>query len=342
MFLLDPKQKTIKKILTIGKGILAADETPQTIGKHFGENGIENIVENRRAYRELLFTAPGMEQYISGVILQDETIHQSTADGKPFANLLVEKGVAVGIKVDAGVMPFSDSAIEKITQGLDGLEDRLKEYFALGARFAKWRAVLTISENSPSLLCIEANARRLASYALLCQRQGIVPIVEPEVLMDGEHAIEQTQETTRLVLETVFKIFKEEKVSLKNMLLKPNMILPSHNMIKAEPEQVAAHTLACFKTAVPAEVPGIVFLSGGQSEMEACANLQAIALHAGAYPWKMTYSYGRALQTSTISTWMGKKANWKAAQDAFIHQASLVSAAQRGAYTAEGMAITRL
>lgn len=332
MFFLDPKQRTIKNLLAHGKGILAADESTQTIGKRFDEYNIENTAENRRAYRELLFTAPGMEQFVSGVILFDETIRQTTADGKLFTKLLADKGVMVGIKVDAGLVPFSDSTTQKITQGLDGLEARLAEYYSLGARFAKWRAAFAIAEAAPSLPCIEGNARRLASYALLCQRAGIVPIVEPEVLMGGDHTIEQTQETTRLVLETVFKALREKKVSLKNILLKPNMVLPSEELLKAEPEQVATHTLACFKTTVPSEVPGIVFLSGGQSEAEACANLQAIALNAHAFPWKMTYSYGRALQNSALSTWMGKKANWTVAQNVFLHRAALASSAQRGMY----------
>ncbi len=332
MFFLDPKQKTIKNLLAPGKGILAADESTQTIAKRFGEYGIENNEENRRAYRELLFAAPGMEQFVSGVIMFDETIRQTTSNGKLFTKLLAEKGVMVGIKVDAGLTPFSESATEKIAQGLDGLEVRLAEYFKLGARFAKWRAAFTIAEGTPSLPCIEGNARRLASYALMCQKVGIVPIVEPEVLMDGDHTIEQTQETTRLVLETVFKILREEKVSLKNILLKPNMVLPSEELLKAEPDQVAMHTLTCFKSVVPSEVPGIVFLSGGQSEVEACANLQAIAIRAHAYPWKITYSYGRALQNAALSTWKGKLINLTAAQNAFLHRAALTSSAQRGAY----------
>lgn len=322
-------------LVASGKGILAADESTGTIKKRFDKIGVENTEENRRAYRELLFTTPGVGQSISGVILYDETIRQRGSDGRTFVAILEQQGIMPGIKVDMGTEALPGSPEEKITKGLEGLPERLKEYKSLGAKFAKWRAVITIGDGLPTDDCVVRNAEILATYAQMCQEAGIVPIVEPEVLMDGDHTIERCYEVTEKVLKKVFVELEEQNVDLSGMLLKPNMVIAGEDCpTQAEPQQVAEMTLRCFKGAVPAAVPGIVFLSGGQSEQEACENLNAIN-SVGAQPWKLSFSYGRALQTSALAEWQGKPENVAAAQQVFRHRAELASAACLGVYKEE-------
>lgn len=316
-----------RKLVADSKGILAADESVGTIGKHFAEWGIELTEENRRAYRNLLFTAPGIEQYISGVILFDETIRETTDDDVPFPKFLEQKGIIPGIKVDKGTAPFNEATTELATVGLEGLETRLHEYKAMGAQFAKWRAVFSIGPGTPSEVCIAINADLLAEYAALCQQYGIVPIVEPEVLMDGGHTIEECYEVTKKVLEGVFSSLRNRNVYLPGILLKPNMIVAGSESGTEPPAKVAAMTLECLRAVVPSEVPGIVFLSGGQSEEEATANLQAINAAKGDAPWALTFSFGRALQHSALKTWAGKPENVAAAQAEFIERARLNSQA---------------
>lgn len=327
-------QETIAKLLRPGAGILAADESTSTISKRFLQIAVENTEEERQAYRELLFTAPKMERYISGVILFDETIRQTASSGISFRSILEKKDVVIGIKVDLGTAPLVHSDKEFITLGLEGLLERLEEYFDLGARFAKWRAVIRISSKTPSDRAIQKNADLLASYALLCQKVGIVPIVEPEVLMDGAHTSAQTYAVTAHVLQTVFRTLQRKKVDLAGMLLKPNMIVPGIlSKEKMVPEKVAHMTAACYATSVPHEVPGIVLLSGGQSEKEACENLNELAQYAKELPWVITYSFGRALQDSALHTWLGAEKNVAKAQKAFLRRAELVSKAQKGVYS---------
>ena len=315
------------------KGILAADESTGTIGKHFDEIGVENTEVNRQSYRELLFTASGISEYICGVILFDETLRQSTKDGKKFVDLLRAENIIPGIKTDKGPTPYNNSEVESETKGLDGLAERLKEYYALGARFAKWRAIYTISDVFPSDGLIERNAKDLAVYARLCQAENIVPIVEPEVLMDGAHTIERCFEVTKAVLQAVFRELKAEKVYLPGLILKPNMVISgSVCTVQATPAQVAEETLQCFDEVVPREVPGIVFLSGGQSERQACETLQAIIERAVGKPWPLSFSYGRALQDSALKVWQGKEENRVRAQEAFARQAKRVSEARSGHY----------
>ena len=317
-----------------GKGILAADESTGTIKKRFDKIGLESTFESRRAYRELLFTAPGAEKHISGVILYDETIRQQTADGKPFPQLLASRGILPGIKVDAGAKPMAGFPGETITEGLDGLRDRLAEYRKLGARFAKWRAVIDIGSGIPTHACIAANAEALARYAALCQEASIVPIVEPEVLMDGEHGIERCEEVTDLTLETVFNALFLHRVRLEGMVLKPNMVIAGKKCAKqAKPEQVAEATVRCLLRRVPAAVPGIAFLSGGQSEAEATLHL-SLMNRGRKLPWELSFSYGRALQQSTLDSWQGKPANVAAAQKAFLRRAKLNGLARDGSYEA--------
>lgn len=327
-------QTIAKELVDPQKGILAADESTGTAGKRLASIGVENSEENRRAYRELLFTTEGMEQYISGVILFDETIRQSTKDGQAFPALLASKGVHPGIKVDMKAHPLTGSPEEKMTEGLDGLRGRLKEYKELGATFAKWRAVITITEEFPSENCVHVNAHALARYAALCQEAGIVPIVEPEVLMDGSHTIERCYEVTKNVLDKVFAELKMQGVALDGILLKPNMIISGKEASEqADAQKVAEMTVACFKEAVPAEVPGIVFLSGGQTEAQACENLDAMNKMDDHGPWELSYSYGRALQASTLKTWGGSEENVAAAQAAFLERAKRTSAARTGTYS---------
>ncbi len=321
-----------------GKGILAADESTGTIKKRLDSINVESTEEARRNYREMMFsTKSAMRKNISGVILFDETIRQSSADGKQtLVEMIQSSGSIPGIKVDAGAQDMAGFKGEKITAGLDGLRTRMKEYYKLGARFAKWRAVIDITASTPSCGCIKANAHALARYAAICQENGIVPIVEPEVLMDGpvaKHSIERCYEVTEQTLNVVFAELFEARVNLEGMVLKPNMIVPGKNAAKqASPVQVADMTVKCLKASVPCAVPGIAFLSGGQSDIEATEHLSLMNSRHDV-PWKLTFSYGRALQAAALKTWGGKSANVKAAQAAFAHRATMNGLASRGKWT---------
>jgi fructose-bisphosphate aldolase class I len=327
--------ETAQAIVAEGKGILAADESDSTIKKRFDSIKVESTEENRQAYRELLFTTEGVEEYISGVILFDETIRQSSSDGTPFPKLLESKGVIPGIKVDKGAQPLALAEGETVTEGLDGLRGRLDEYRELGARFAKWRAVISIGQGIPSEYCLWTNAHALARYAALSQEAGLVPIVEPEVLMDGDHTIERSFEVTSRTLHAVFTELRDQRVHPEGILLKPNMVLSGYESSEqASHEQVAAETIRCFKRHVPAAVPGIVFLSGGQSDEDATANLNAMNA-MGPHPWQLSFSYGRALQAPALKAWRGKKENVEAAQRAYYHRAKMNSAARTGMYAPE-------
>ena len=323
------------KIVTDVKGILAADESLPTIKKRFDTIQVESTEENRRAYREMLFTTPGIEDFISGVILFDETIRHATQDGVPFVVLLSQKGVIPGIKVDKGAKDLAGFVGEKITEGLDGLRDRLIEYRDLGAQFAKWRAVIKIGNNIPTQFCMDANAHALARYAALCQEVGLVPIVEPEVLMDGEHDIKKCRDVTAAALKSVYSALFEHCVYLEGTLLKPNMILSGKDCpTQAGPEEVAQATLSCFRQVIPAAVPGIVFLSGGQSSEQATENLNAMNA-SGKHPWELSFSYGRALQEDALKAWKGAAANLTASQKVFYHRAKCNGAARYGNYNRE-------
>jgi len=322
-------------IVADGRGILAADESDSTIKKRFDSIGIESTEENRRAYRDMLFTTEGAEEYISGVILFDETIRQSALDGTPFPTLLESKGVIPGIKVDSGAKPLALAEGETITEGLDGLRERLNEYRGLGARFAKWRATYSIGDGIPSEYCIWTNAHALARYAALCEEAGIVPIVEPEVLMDGDHSIKDSSRVTGRVLNAVYTELHDQRVDLHGTLLKPNMVLSGYDASnRASVDEVADATLDVFYRHVPAAVPGIVFLSGGQSDEDATAHLNAINAR-GPHPWKISFSYGRALQAPALKAWAGKEENVEAGQRAYYHRAKMNSAAQTGMYAPE-------
>ena len=326
--------ETAKAIVAEHKGILAADESTGTIKKRFDSIGVESTEDSRRAYRQLLFTAPDMEDFIGGVIMYDESIRQSTDDGTSFADVLAAKGVIPGIKVDTGAHDQAGFPGEKITEGLDGLRARLEEYRGLGARFAKWRAVITIGDGIPSVACIRANAHALARYAALCQEAGIVPIVEPEVLMDADNTIERCYDVTARTLKWTFHELLVQRVDLRGMLLKPNMVISGKQCPEQAPAaRIAELTVQCFMTHVPAAVPGIVFLSGGQSEVEATANLNAINQVGG--PWPLSFSYGRALQASALETWGGDPATVDAAQAAFVHRARMNALAAAGEWNAE-------
>jgi fructose-bisphosphate aldolase class I len=352
--------ETARALVTEGKGILAADESTGTIKKRFDSIGIESTEDTRRAYRELLFTTPGAEEYISGVILYDETIRQSASDGTPFPKLLESKGIIPGIKVDEGAKPLAlsdrpgrakpDQAspsrspaspsprqgdAETITEGLDGLRERLAEYRGLGARFAKWRATYSIDAQRPSEYCVWTNAHALARYAALCQEAGIVPIVEPEVLQDGTHTIEQSAKATGRVLQALYTELHDQRVDLYGTLLKPNMVLSGYEaQQRAGVEEVADETLDVFHRHVPAAVPGIVFLSGGQSDEDATAHLNAMNARAP-HPWELSFSYGRALQAPALKAWGGRPENVEAAQRAYYHRAKMNGAARTGAYAPE-------
>jgi fructose-bisphosphate aldolase, class I len=328
-------ESTAKALVAEGKGILAADESDGTIKKRFDSIGIESTEENRRTYRDLLFTTEGVEEYISGVILFDETIRQSSADGTPFPKLLESKGIIPGIKVDKGAKPLANAEGETVTEGLDGLRGRLEEYRELGARFAKWRATYSITDHLPSDYCIWTNAHALARYAALCEEAGLVPIVEPEVLMDGTHTIERAFSVTSRVLGAVYTELFDQKVRLEGTLLKPNMVLSGYDASDhASPDDVAEWTLKCFRRHVPAAVPGIVFLSGGQSDEDATANLNAMNKRAP-HPWQLSFSYGRALQAPALKAWTGKPENVQAAQRAYYHRAKMNGAARTGMYAPE-------
>jgi len=325
---------TARAIVADHKGILAADESTGTIKKRFDSIGVESTEENRRFYRQLLFTAPGMEEFIGGVILYDETIRQATDDGMPFAELLAAKGVVPGIKVDTGAHDLAGFPGEKVTEGLDGLRGRLEEYRGLGARFAKWRAVITIGDGVPTDACIAANAHALARYAALCQEAGIAPIVEPEVLMDADNSLETCWEVTTRTLHETFDALYDLGIDLQGTLLKPNMVIPGKGSPEqASSERIAEATIDCFKGVVPAAVPGIVFLSGGQSEVQATENLNAINQLGGS--WPLSFSYGRALQASALQAWSGEPANAEAAQAVFVQRARMNALAVAGEWTAE-------
>jgi fructose-bisphosphate aldolase class I len=324
-----------KALVVDGKGILAADESTGTIKKRFDSIGVENTEDNRRAYRDLLFTTPGAEEYISGVILFDETIRQSALDGTPFPKLLESKGIVPGIKVDQGAKPLALAEGETITEGLDGLRERLAEYYELGARFAKWRATYSITDELPSEYCTWTNAHALARYAALCQEAGIVPIVEPEILQEGTHTIERGYHVACRVLNALFTELFDQRVDLEGVLLKPNMVLSGYDASnRAGVDEVAEWTLKCFYKHVPAAVPGIVFLSGGQSDEDATAHLNAMNAK-GPHPWKLSFSYGRALQAPSLKAWSGKPDQVEAGQRAYYHRAKLNSAAATGLYAPE-------
>jgi fructose-bisphosphate aldolase, class I len=331
-----PLEETAQAMVAEGRGILAADESNPTMTKRLEVVGVESTAESRRAFRDLMFTADGAAEYISGVIMYDETIRQTTADGTPFPEFLAREGILPGIKVDTGAKPLAGSPREKVTEGLDGLRDRLREYGELGCRFAKWRAVIRIDPDLPTRGCIEANAHALARYAALCQEAGVVPIVEPEVLMEGDHTIDRSEEVTAAVLRTVFDRLAEQRVLLEGIVLKPNMLLSGYACPEqAGVEEVAERTLACFRRVVPAAVPGIAFLSGGQSDDRAAAHLSAMNTIAGA-PWELTFSFGRALVGAPLGVWSGDDSKVAAAQAALLHRARCNAAARRGEY-AESM-----
>jgi fructose-bisphosphate aldolase class I len=325
---------TAKALVVPGKGILAADESDGTIKKRFDSIGVESTEDARRSYREMLFTTGGAADFISGVILYDETIRQSSSDGKPFPKLLEEQGIIPGIKVDIGAKPLALSPGETVTEGLDGLRERLNEYRGLGARFAKWRAVITIGDDIPSDYCIWTNAHALARYAALCQEAGLVPIVEPEVLMDGDHTIDRCYRATSRTLQAVFTELYDQRVDFEGMLLKPNMVLSGKDRGPDEPDVVASATLKCFHRVVPAAVPGIVFLSGGQGDEQATANLNAMNAR-GPHPWELSFSYGRALQAPALKAWGGDSSAVPAGQGAYLHRAKMNGLARSGSYSPE-------
>ena len=324
-----------KQMVTPGKGILAADESSGTIKKRFDTINVESTEENRRDYREILFqTKNAMENYISGVILFDETIRQKSKNGPTLVEVISNAGSLPGIKVDTGAKDLAFNSNEKVTEGLDGLRERLIEYYNLGAKFAKWRAVITIESSIPSDLCINTNAHALARYAALCQENEIVPIVEPEVLMDGAHTIDRCYEVTKRTLEVVFSELVAHGVNLKGICLKPNMVIDGTLVTdKSSPKTIAEKTISCFKEVVPEDVPGIVFLSGGQSEIEATENLDQMN-KIGNLPWNLSFSYGRALQASALQSWSGKVENEETASMAFNHRAEMNSLATLGKWDA--------
>jgi len=326
--------ETARAMVAPGKGIIAIDESSATCAKRFAGVGIENIEENRRAYRELLLTAPNANEYLSGAILFDETIRQKTKDGVPFAKYMADHGMIPGIKVDKGTHNLAGFPGEVVTEGLDGLRDRLKEYYALGARFAKWRAVINIGEDIPSGTCIEANCHALARYAALCQEQGLVPMVEPEVLMDGDHDIETCYEVTEVTLRSLFDALYNQNVMLEGTILKASMVVPGKDCPdQASVEEVAESTLMCLKSAVPAILPGIVFLSGGQSDEAATAHLDAMN-RMGPNPWPLSFSYGRAMQQAALKLWAQDMAgNWAKAQQTVYERAKANGLAALGQWT---------
>ncbi|MGI9378532.1 MAG: class I fructose-bisphosphate aldolase [Methyloligellaceae bacterium] len=318
-----------------GKGILAADESTGTIKKRFDQISTESTEDSRRDYRELLFRSDeAMQNWISGVILFDETIRQNSKDGSPLVDLITAAGSIPGIKVDAGAQDLAQSPGEKVTEGLDGLRSRFQEYHALGARFAKWRAVINIADHLPSQYCLNANAHALARYAALAQENNIVPIVEPEVIMDGTHSIERCFEVTEAALNALYDALYEQRVFLEGTILKPNMVISgTENTNRANIDEVAEQTVLCLKRTVPSAVPGICFLSGGQSEEEATAHLSAMNANFD-MPWKLSFSYGRALQQSALQAWQGKDENIGAAQAAFNHRAKMNGLAAKGEWQA--------
>ena len=328
-------EKVAQAMVAKGKGILAADESMGTIKRRFDSIKIESNDTNRRAYRDMLFSTRGVEEAISGVILFDETIRTAANDGTPFPQLLAKKGIMPGIKVDKGPVDIPSFPGEVVTEGLDGLRGRLKEYKELGAKFAKWRAVITIGDGIPTYTCLKANAHALARYAALCQEAVIVPIVEPEVLLDGNHSIERCQDVSEETLRITFAQLAEQRVHLEGMILKPSMVVSGKdNPRQAGIEEVAERTLRCLKRTVPAAVPGIAFLSGGQSAVSATEHLNAMN-KLGPHPWEVAFSYARALQDPALKAWKGEAANISAAQKIFYHRAKMNSAARNGSYSKE-------
>jgi fructose-bisphosphate aldolase class I len=332
---MDELEKTARALVAEGKGILAADESDGTIKKRFDSISVESTEETRRAYRDLLFTTEGVEEFISGVILFDETIRQSSADGTPFPRLLDSKGIITGIKVDNGANPLALAPGETITEGLDGMRARYEEYRELGARFAKWRGTYSIAADKPSEYCVWTNAHALARYAALTQEAGLVPIVEPEVLMDGTHTLAESAKATGRVLQAVYTELHDQRVDFRGTLLKPNMVLSGYEAAnRAGVDEVADATLDVLYRHVPAAVPGIVFLSGGQTDEDATAHLNAMNKR-GPHPWQLSFSYGRALQAPALKAWSGKPENVEAAQRAFYRRAKLNGAARTGMYAPE-------
>eukprot|EP00850_Spirogloea_muscicola_P016688 SM000137S00466 [mRNA] locus=s137:281706:285186:- [translate_table: standard] len=329
----DELKCTAAYICQAGKGILASDESNATTGKRLASVGVDNTEENRRNWRDLLYSAPGLGNYISGVIMFDETLFQLSREGKPFVDILKEQGIVPGIKVDTGLQPIDGTDGETATQGLDGLADRCKRYYQQGARFAKWRAVIKVDASTcPSSVAVVENCHGLARYALICQANGLVPIVEPEVTLgDGDYSIERTAYVSEMVNSHVFRLLNEYNVMLEGILLKPNMILPGLDVPTPPPQEVAAYTVRTMRRSVPAAVPGIHFLSGGMSEEEATLNLNALQAF-GPQPWALTFSYGRALQSSTLKIWAGKEENREAAQTRLVALAKANSEAQLGKY----------
>jgi len=328
-------EATARALVAPGKGILAADESSGTIEKRFKSIGVESTEDRRRTYREMLFTTAGASDFISGVILFDETIRQSASDGTPFPKVLSEQGIITGIKVDTGAKPLAGHEGETVTEGLDGLRERLAAYVGLGARFAKWRATISIGPDIPSRACLRVNAHALARYAALCQEAGLVPIVEPEVLMDGDHTIERCYDATVATLEAVYDELYEQAVVLEGSLLKPNMVLSGKDCpAQAGVDEVAGATLRTLRATVPAAVPGIVFLSGGQSDEAATVHLNAMNT-CGPHPWELSFSYGRALQAAALKAWGGDDRNLAAGQAAFLHRARCNGAARTGSYSGD-------
>jgi len=327
---------TARELVSPGRGILAADESTGTISKRFDAVGIESTEETRRQYREMLFTTEGIGEYLSGVILYDETLWQNASDGRPLPQVLLDHGIIPGIKVDKSTVGLPLSPEEKFTQGLDGLGERLAEYREMGARFTKWRAVITIGDGIPTKGCVEANARALALYAAFCQDHDLVPIVEPEVLIDGDHSIERCYEATEWMLHTTFQHLYEQNVEFSGMLLKPNMVISGKEAERqAGVEEVARSTVECLRRTVPAAVPGIVFLSGGQTTTQATAHLNAMNSMYEGLPWELSFSYARALQEPPMEIWAGEAGNVEEAQRAFYHRLKMNGAARSGSYSEE-------
>jgi fructose-bisphosphate aldolase, class I len=326
-------EEVARALVAPGKGILAADESDGTIKKRFDSIGVESTEESRRAYRDMLFTTEGAADHISGVILYDETIRQTASDGTPFPKLLERQGIIPGIKVDKGAKDLANAPGEKVTEGLDGLRERLNEYRELGAKFTKWRAVITIGKGIPSEYCLWTNAHALARFGALSQEAELVPIIEPEVLMDGDHSIETSFDVTSRTLHAVFTELRDQKVWFEQMLLKPNMVLSGYDAAgRAGVQEVAELTIKCFRRHVPAAVPGIVFLSGGQTDEDATAHLNAMNA-MGPHPWELSFSYGRALQAPALKAWAGESANVPAGQAAYLHRAKMNGLARSGSYS---------
>ena len=325
--------KIAKQMVADGKGILAADESMNTVGKRFASINLENSEPNRQAFRNMLLTAPEEGKYISGVILFDETIRQNALNGESFVSVLQEEGILPGIKVDQGLADFGTSG-EKVTKGLNGLTDRLQEYVAMGAKFTKWRSVITIGDGTPTDANIRQNAKDLAAYALIVQEAGMVPMVEPEVLLEGNHTIEQAKEASTKILTALFEELKAAGVAIEGVIVKTSMVLPGKENGKASPEEIAKHTIEVFNQIIPKELPGVVFLSGGQGDIEATENLNAINA-LGKQPWPLTFSYARALQDAATKTWAGKPENVEAAQKVFMHRCKMNSLASQGKYSSD-------